>query len=308
MSRRHHRGAPVVGPVILIGAGVVFLLNNMGVLPWSVWNQLWRLWPLILIAIGLDILVGRRSALLSTFIVLLLVGGGVAFLIYTSGFQSGGTLVQTNINATLSGAKEASVSLELGTGNLTLDTSANSESLATGTLEYYQNRDAPEQSLSTANGRAMLTLRQREGSGFGLGFMFGSNPTPQWNVHLNPNVIMTFNADLGTGNSTIDLSNSKATTVGINSGTGNSTIFFPGKAGQVTGKIDGGVGNLSLKITDGLHVRLDMNKGIGNLHVDDRFTKQGDNIYLTSGYNNSSVKNKLDLKVDAGIGNIEVSR
>lgn len=39
--------------LVLIALGVVFLLNTMGLFPWRVWSQLWRLWPLILVLIGL---------------------------------------------------------------------------------------------------------------------------------------------------------------------------------------------------------------------------------------------------------------
>ena len=62
MSERRRRGS-LVGPLILIGLGVVFLLNNLGILSWSVWEVIFRLWPILLVAIGLDLLVGRRSTL-----------------------------------------------------------------------------------------------------------------------------------------------------------------------------------------------------------------------------------------------------
>ena len=56
-----NRGVSMVGPLILIGLGLVFLLSNLGVLPENVWDYIWRLWPILLIAIGLDIVIGRRS-------------------------------------------------------------------------------------------------------------------------------------------------------------------------------------------------------------------------------------------------------
>jgi hypothetical protein len=303
-SRRH--GGSIVGPVILIGAGIVFLLNNMDVLPWSIWNQVWRLWPIVLIAIGLDLVIGRRNTALSLIIVLLLVGGGVAFLLYNGGFQPMGELATTSLNVPLSGAKSADITLDVGTGNLTLDSSANSESLATGTLEYYQGRNTPQQSVSTVGGQEMLSLSQNDSNGFDLGFLFGGGRSPQWNVHLDPKVPMTFKANLGTGNSAIDLSSSQANVVNIDSGTGNATVDFPANAGQVTSTISGGVGNLNLTIPAGLETRIDVNTGIGNIDVDNRFTKQGDNTYITKGYNDA--KNKLTLKLDVGIGNVEVSQ
>src|SRR5687768_17804000 len=45
-SRRPHH-VPVLGPLLLILAGSVFLLNNLGLLSWNVWGEVWRLWPLI---------------------------------------------------------------------------------------------------------------------------------------------------------------------------------------------------------------------------------------------------------------------
>ena len=53
MPERPVRHGGLVGPAILIGLGVVFLLNNLGMLDWGIWNILLRLWPLLLIAIGL---------------------------------------------------------------------------------------------------------------------------------------------------------------------------------------------------------------------------------------------------------------
>jgi hypothetical protein len=49
------RVGPIFWPILIIVIGVLFLLSNLGMLPFSPW-ELWRLWPLILVVIGLDIL------------------------------------------------------------------------------------------------------------------------------------------------------------------------------------------------------------------------------------------------------------
>jgi len=49
------RMGPVFWPILLIAVGVIFLLSNLGMLPFEPW-QLWRLWPLIIVVIGLDVL------------------------------------------------------------------------------------------------------------------------------------------------------------------------------------------------------------------------------------------------------------
>ncbi len=55
---KHQRG--IFGGILLIGIGIVLLLNNFGLLSWNIWSVLWRFWPLILIMGGLETLFGRN--------------------------------------------------------------------------------------------------------------------------------------------------------------------------------------------------------------------------------------------------------
>jgi hypothetical protein len=46
-------------PAIIVAAGIVLLLNTTGVLSWSAWSELGRLWPVAVILFGLSILWNR---------------------------------------------------------------------------------------------------------------------------------------------------------------------------------------------------------------------------------------------------------
>jgi len=46
----------LLGPLVIIAVGVVLLLNTTGVLAWSVWGQLGRLWPIVIILLGASLL------------------------------------------------------------------------------------------------------------------------------------------------------------------------------------------------------------------------------------------------------------
>ena len=48
-------------PIILIGVGLIWLLGNFGIISGANLAVLFRLWPLALIVIGLDLLFGRQS-------------------------------------------------------------------------------------------------------------------------------------------------------------------------------------------------------------------------------------------------------
>ena len=54
--RTHQRGFTF--PLLLIGLGVILLLNTLNVLDVSVFNVITRFWPVLLILIGLDVLIG----------------------------------------------------------------------------------------------------------------------------------------------------------------------------------------------------------------------------------------------------------
>jgi hypothetical protein len=58
---RYRRG--LTGAFILIAVGVIGLAANFNLLPPDVFRQIWKLWPLIPLAIGLSILTGRRRYL-----------------------------------------------------------------------------------------------------------------------------------------------------------------------------------------------------------------------------------------------------
>ena len=67
------RRSSIVGPLLLILLGLFLLAQSLGFIDWSVWEALWRLWPVCLIALGLDMLLGRRSSWGRTAAVLLTV-------------------------------------------------------------------------------------------------------------------------------------------------------------------------------------------------------------------------------------------
>lgn len=66
--------------LLLIGVGVVFLLNTTGFVSWDVWGAMWKFWPIILIIWGMNSILGHKpwgAALVILVAVGLLVGSFV---------------------------------------------------------------------------------------------------------------------------------------------------------------------------------------------------------------------------------------
>jgi len=74
---------PLFG-IFLLFLGIIFLLQNLGVLSWGLWQELWRFWPVLVIGLGLRLLMKNVSPWLvgAIFFVLLCASLGVAIWQY----------------------------------------------------------------------------------------------------------------------------------------------------------------------------------------------------------------------------------
>ena len=123
--RRSKKGVSL-GPILVIGLGIIFLLNNFGFLPWEIWQNLWKFWPILLILFGVEVLLGRVSSLRTVIFLLVLIFLLPLLLILNPltgnplateklDFEKPlGNLTKTEINLNLQSNKLTLSSLELG--------------------------------------------------------------------------------------------------------------------------------------------------------------------------------------------------
>jgi hypothetical protein len=85
----HHRkhGNGIFGGLFLVFLGTVFLLTNLGLVPSSVWNELWKFWPVLIILLGLRLLGGRNiiSRIIIALVTLFVFAGVLAYILYYYG-------------------------------------------------------------------------------------------------------------------------------------------------------------------------------------------------------------------------------
>jgi hypothetical protein len=57
--------------LVIILIGIILLLNNFNILNWSVWINILRLWPILLISLGLSLIFRKRLSWLAPLIILI---------------------------------------------------------------------------------------------------------------------------------------------------------------------------------------------------------------------------------------------
>lgn len=294
----------LVGPILLIGIGLFFLLSNLGLISWDFWEAAGRLWPIVLIAIGFDLLIGRRSWLGSALVVLVTVamlGAGLFWLNLGSGQ---GEQIEIDIAQQLDGATSAEVEVGFNIGRLQLYAlPSDTPLLAAGNVSYdSRSTDRVEQTFDKQGEVAFYKL-----AAYGAANVmpFGNRSQHnEWELLLNRDVPLALTVRTGVGTSELDLSLLNLSDLTINAGVGETTVIMPAQ-GQVTGAVSGGVGELTIHIPDGMAARIDVKTGLGNSQIAGDF-EQVDNVYISPGY--ETAVDRLDLELRAGIGQVTVRR
>jgi len=188
--------------VILIGLGVIWLLNNLGMLEWSVWEVIFRLWPVLLVAVGLDLLLGRRSiwGSLLALVLTLAILAGVLWL-FMVGMGTGGAFASEDVRQALDGATQAEVVIAPAVGTLHIEALSESANLIEGAICLGSGeRTTPE--FAVEGETATFTLRS-EGVTFGP-FIGSWDDQRGWDLGLNPDVPLQLEISLGVGQSDVD--------------------------------------------------------------------------------------------------------
>lgn len=304
---RQWRRSSLVGPLILIALGALFLLNNLGLVNWDIWLILLRLWPLVLIAIGLDILIGRRSMLGSIavlVIIVILVVGGV-WLVGSQTTIGGQPLTSQDLSQTLQGATAADVQLDPTVAALRLGSTQTmnrsdlpSDLLIIGTVATSRDERITRDFQMTGN-TALFVLRT---AGIPFFPFVGPSGNRAWDLNLTPNVPISLKVSAGVGDSQIDLTGLNVTRLDYSAGVGKAVIILPAR-GTFQASLSGGIGDVSVRIPASLAARIHVSSGLGGTNVQGDYTRQGD-FYVSPGFDTAS--DRVELNVSGGIGKVTV--
>ena len=325
------RNRGIVGPTLSIGFGSIFLLNNLNMLNWDAWMTILRLWPILVIALGLEIFIGRKNIWLSImgvgFTLILLVAG----LWYSGGILGVEGVVETpagmqvtseEIEKDLDDAKSAYVNIESSVGELIIDSLSDDELFIEGKI-YSVEQEAVTESYKLSDDKITYYLGSEWNSGKDINFSdFNNQERLSWELSLTEEIPLFLDLSLGVGESDLDLSDLQIGEFSLDMGVGQTTLTLPNgqyqaqieggvgqtvvhlpDEGEIELNVDGGVGEIRIYIPEDMPAKIYVDRGIAGLDVPIRYN-QDEDVYTSPNF--SERDDHVIIYISQGIGNISI--
>lgn len=278
-----------------MGLGVILLLNNLGYTSVGFW-EIARLWPILLIAAGLEVLLGSRlnwASVIGTLLVLALISDALWFVARHSTTQTAAHYHE--LAYPRGGARTATIVLRPAVGSLTLDALSDSPSLAEAAIRTLPGEELVEEFVEGI--RARLTLSRRSGP-------MGSYRVDDdaWNVSIGSDIPTDLTVDLGAGQVVLDLLDLQTELVKLDIGIGKAQVALPSGADSNI-VVDGGVGALTVLVPPDAGARVTVDAGMVTRSMPPGFARSGD-TYTSPNYSNADYQ--VDLTLSLGGGSIVV--
>ena len=295
----------------LVLIGIILLLNTMGSLPWSVWLHVLSLWPLLLVAAGLDIVAKGIDAPWLRVVSSLLVIGGLlvgAFVLpigdATPGFGWFRPMHGTDFDIVKKPTQRVDSGRAIIQGGVGSYTVGGGEDLVRVTGR--SPRGTPAVDLTQDGRRATVRVTGPEADRVWVPGMRG---TSTMDVRLSDSIPWDVEIDTGVVDLDANLSDLAVTSLEVRSGVSQVTITLGEAvrgAGEIPVSVRGGVANFTVRVPKDTPVRIDAEAGLTNLSVDSDIPRVsgGDRTWMTSGYPGSG---GYRISFEAGVSNVEVS-
>ncbi|MGA9533922.1 MAG: toast rack family protein [Anaerolineales bacterium] len=296
MGREHERGS-LVWPLLLILVGSVILLNNIGTTSIDLWGALLRLWPVILMAVGIELLIPRRS-IWGTLVALALILAVFAIAYFgMTGIQAAAPAGE-RIEQSIGGATAADVILEPAVGSIEVGGGAASGLLIEGTVVPLSGERIDTQ-VGVEENRASVTIASTGSRG---GFLVFPSSRGRWDLSLSEVIPLTVRANLGVGTMTLDLSRVRVEEIVAEVGVGRLEVYLPAGPGTQV-RLNGGVGATVIWLPAGARAQIEAAHDLAGLSLPSG-AEERDGFIYTGGADADSAD--LHLAIEQAIGSISI--
>jgi hypothetical protein len=289
------KGEGITASVLIAGVGGLLLAGNLGYASISAWDMLSKGWPLILIGIGVDIILGRHTiarAIIGIFMALVLIGG----MFWLADLSFPGMVHSQDFTQPYKNETSLLVNIDRTAGRLELGAAkSSSDPLLDGEFNLLKNEKL-EPSVEQKSNGSIVTL---DTSGNAFPGMVRPSQNAAWKIKVNPAPELSVRSKLAMGETRLDLRGLTVKDVSCETATGRSEIYAADTK-DATYHISGATGEIVIRVPKGAAVTISVDNAIGTVSFPDDYARVNGN-YNSPSYsqNDPAIKISVDLPIGA---------
>jgi len=290
-------GRAFVG-VVLIFCGLVYLGVNLGIFDWSLWANMWRLWPLLFVALGLSMIARQRWSRYIVFIIFVLVAiFGLWLLWKQSEFQQLGSNDSQDITIPYHTETQlAKLNVDLPAATVRLSGPADTDKLVTGRVE---TRGLEHNVTMTQDGGIQAV--QIQGSGLSVPFVGTQGMV---DLQLSARVPFAIKVKVGKADATLDFTSLNIQSLDVESGASSVNIFFGDIASRADATIQTGASSIAITAPTGTGVRMHIASGVTSTTLDS-LEKVDEHTFASKEYEKAEKQIMIDIQ--SGVSSVVFS-
>ncbi|MDZ7898119.1 MAG: DUF5668 domain-containing protein [Arcicella sp.] len=307
---------------ILILLGVLFLGKEMDWFNVN-WHEIFRLWPLLLIYLGLVAILGKSSQT-STVVTIVLLCIAIPTIVVRSCSNKVENAIGRNnfdfndsdgnnddndedmafkgTNQKLSEPMDAAIksaTLEFQGGAAEFDIKETSSQLAEADATLNFGNISLKKSGDADSPKVEFTLKGKTNK-----VDLGDDNHNKVNLKLNPAVIWDMNFEFGAGKADFDLSAYKVKNLSIKTGLTETDVKVGDKVDNLDVKVESGLTDIEFQVPTTAGCRIDIDGGLNDKDFDGFIQKNGH--WETPDYDKAT--KKITIKFEGGLQSLKVSR
>lgn len=294
--------------------GIILLANTLEILEWSVWSNIIKLWPLLIVSLGLSLIFrGKGLSFMGPLIIFLGIIAGVGASYMGISFEeeivrevktlSREIVIEVEKVPETKVALEtkeyleierASIELKLDIGKLTL---GESTPLLYECISQYRYKEfEPFEEFSRTEKEANILIYHSPV----IKRRISNNIKNNWQLKLNSEIIYDLSIKTGAIGTDFNLSDFKVEKLYIKSGVSNINLVLPQYDSKII--IDTGVSNIDIAIPKNVGAIVNIDSGIAIKNLDDFIKRNG--TFISHNYNESEFK--TEIEINSGVSHIDI--
>ena len=309
----------IIWGILFLFVGGVILLDNFDVINFH-WRNVWQFWPVFLVIIGVNMLVGKKNSQVGGIITISVLLISLAFLFWKGqqprqgGWFRGNMSIHHDNDDWVTDTADfvdmtfvedlPSVTLKTGLldfkgGGTTIDLNDTTEKLMEANAKDKSGRLQLKKEINDASVILKFDSKNRNNS-WKLG-----DASSELDLKLNKDIEWDMKFELGAGSLDMDLSQFKINSLDFKGGASSMNVKLGNTMPTTNVKIKAGVADVSLNVPTTSGCRIVTKMGLSSRDLKG-FTRISKGVYETEGYANAV--NKIVIEFEGGLANFNVDR